>query len=232
YCQQPVPEIFLVLVASQSRLASKLQPLTQFCVPVAVHSPRGAELVAFVREEFRRYGKEVDDAAIHMLIHYVGDHTHDLQMEIAQICNYFQDNPSIRVQEVEQIAGIYGHHSVFDFARWVAEGQKEKALFALRTLLEKGEKPQTILYFLLRHFTILWKMHGWRMSGVRDDHEIQKKLNLYRSHYEEYKKQLSKWPRHKIHRVLQLLRQTDEQLRGRRVSPDLFLDLFILQILN
>ncbi|NOX36661.1 MAG: DNA polymerase III subunit delta [Calditrichaeota bacterium] len=232
YMDHPPADLCLVLVARTGAPSRKFQPLMEKFFTVEIQTPGTDELMAFIQGEFRRLGKRVDTPAVQTLLYHVGERLHDLQMEIVQIANYFQEKDVITAEDVEQIVGIHINQTVFDLTRLIAQRDQEKALFTMRNLLAKGESPQSILYFLIRHFMMLWKIHGYYKSGIRDDREIQERLKLYRSHYQAYKQQVSHWTFGKIIRAFQKIKWADQQLKSSQMPPDLILDILVLQLIN
>ncbi len=232
YIDHPPADFCLVLVARTATPPRKFQALMEKFFTVEIQTPGTDELMAFVQGEFRRRGKRADTPAIQTLLYHVGERLHDLHMEIVQIANYFQEKEVITAEDVEQIVGVHINQTVFDLTRLIAQRDQEKALFTTRNLLAKGESPQSILYFLIRHFLILLKLQGYYRCGIRDDREIQGQLKLYRSHYQAYKQQMHHWPLVKILRAFQKIKWADQQLKSSQMPPDLILDILILQLIN
>ena len=232
FSEHPLPEVCLILMARTDSPPRKFHALMEKACSVRVPPASAEELLAFIRSAFQKQGKRITPPAIQTLIYHVGERLHDLQMEIVQIANFFQEKEVIGPEDVEQIVGVHVNQTVFDLTRFIAQREREKALRSLQNLLAKGESPQTILYFLIRHFLILWKIQGYYQSGVRNDREIQEKLKLYRSHFRAYKQQLKYWKWSNIVQAFQRIRWADEQLKSGSVSPDLVLDILMLQLIN
>ncbi len=229
----PNPDICLILSARTHSISQKkYQPLTKKATVVRIMPLRNAELQQFVREEFSTYGKKINDEAIRTLIYLVGEQVYELKTEIAQVANYYVDEAEIKPQHIEQIAGAYAVHDVFELTRAIAGHDQPKSLYILHQLLEKGENPMVILSLLFRHLTILWKIRGYYASGEKNDREIQTKLNLYSKHFAEYKKDLLKWRSEHLKKAMELLSEADWTLKSSQMNPEIVLDRLILKLTN
>ncbi len=233
HLSNPNPDICIILIARTDSISQKkYQPLLKKAKVVRILPLRDAELQQYIRDEFGNYGKKVSDEAIRTIIYLVGEQVYELKTEIAQVANYFLDEPEIKPQHIEQIAGAYAVHDVFELTRAIAGQNQTKSLYILHQLLEKGESPMYILSLLLRHLTILWKIRGYYASGVKNEREIQTKMNLYSKHYTEYKKDLVKWRSEHLQKAMELLFEADRTLKSSQMNPEIVLDRLILKLTN
>jgi DNA polymerase-3 subunit delta len=233
YLKNPAPDICLVIVArvdsvNQAKYKS-LQGYTRF---VNVLPLREAELESFIKEEFAKYQKRVSPEAVRTLMYLVGDKIHDLQTEIAQVANYYRANAEIEPVDIEKIVGIYVNQNVFELTRTIAQKNMGKSLFTLHNLLEKGENPGSILFFLLRHIMMLWKIRGFRQSGITSDKKIQEGLKLYSRQYKEYQTELHKWKIEQLTAAINLITESDRLLKSSQMPPVVILDTLILKLIN
>ncbi len=233
FLSQPDPEIMLVVVAhAETTSQSKLQTLRKKVATVNVRPLNEQELDQFVRDEFKRYQKNVSADGIKAIVYLVGEKIHDLKTEILQVANFFKNQTDISADDVEKVVGIHVTQNVFELTGMIAGKNLEKSLFILRNLLEKGESPATILALLLRHVLILLKMRGYYLSGEKNERTIQDKLRLYPRHFKEYKAQLSRWKFNHLKEAIRLLRESDEIMKSSQVSPQVMLDMLIVKLIN
>lgn len=232
YLEHPDPNICLVLVArTDSVSAPKFRKISAHLQTVRVTALREADLIDFIRENLRRQGKSITADAARLLIYLAGDRLQNLKNQINQLAQY-AGAENISDEDIEQVVGMFASRNVFDFTLQIATRKLNKGLYTLHNLLERGESPQSILYFLIRHFTILWKIRGYYASGEKKDQLIQRELKIYPRHFAEYKKQVYLWRTDQIEAAMKLLARTDRALKSGRSAPDLLLDILTYNLIN
>lgn len=233
YLGNPDPNICLIIVArvdlvKQAKYKS-FQGASWF---VNVLPLRESELEAFIKDEFAAFGKTVSAESIRTLIYLVGEKIHDLKTEIAQVANYYKDQTEIKSDDIEQIVGVYVNQNVFELTRAIAEKNMEKSLFILHNLIEKGENPGTVLFFLLRHIMMLWKIRGYHQSGIKNSKTIQDGLKLFSRHYAEYAKELPRWKMDQLLKAIAIVDESDRLLKSSQMPSLLILDTLILKLIK
>ena len=116
---------------------------------------RGAELLHFVTDAFRKAGKECDQHTAEYLIFTVGDDAGILKNEICKIASYAGDRPAVTAADVSALATPSTECTVFQMVDAVVTGQKGKALMLLRNQLLSGTDRMAILAMLLRQYRLL-----------------------------------------------------------------------------
>ncbi|RMF57243.1 MAG: DNA polymerase III subunit delta [Calditrichaeota bacterium] len=231
YLENPNPEICLVITARISNIRQKkYQQLLPYVTPVFLNPLRDKELYQFVQGEFKKYGKNISLEGAQTLVYLVGEQIHDLKTEIVQIANFYMDEKEITPAHVEEIAGVYAVHDVFELARTLARRDRERAFYILHQLLERGESPLGILAMLLRHILILWKIRGYINSGEKNPRRIQSELNLYSKHYEEYRKDVPYWSMEQLQSAIAVLKETDALVKSSQMSDVVLMDRLILKL--
>jgi len=233
YVKQPDENICLILICRADRLpGSKFEKIANLAETVQVGALKSADLIRFIENEFQKFEKTLAVHAAEALIYFVGEQIHDLQTQIIQIAQYYDEKKEITAEDIEAIAGIYANQTVFELVKNVADRKLQPAHFVLHNLLERGESVQGILYFLIRHFNILFKLRGYLISKKYSEQQIRKELKVYPKHYAEYKRQLQFWTSQRLRQALFLLRKADEELKSGLSSPDLILDILIFKLIN
>lgn len=233
YLANPDPNICLIIVARVDSVnQAKYKSLQGSSWFVNVLPLREAELEAFIKEEFAAYGKTVSTESVKTLMYLVGEKIHDLKTEIAQVANYYKDQSEIKPEDIEQIVGVYVNQNVFELTRAIAEKNMEKSLFILHNLIEKGENPGTVLFFLLRHIMMLWKIRGYHQSGIKNERVIQDGLKLFSRQYAEYARELPRWKMDQLIKAIAIVDESDRLLKSSQMPPLLILDTLILKLIK
>jgi DNA polymerase-3 subunit delta len=227
------PEICLIFHTSNSSLyQTRLNQLEHLMTSVNLLPLRTNDLNQFVRDEFRKAGKEISNDALELLLFYVGSQLTDLTLQINNIVQYFSDKNKIDSPEVEQVAAVYVTQDIFEYNRQLVSGNFEKSILILSNLLDSGVSPQYIVSQLFRHFTILWRIKGFHRSGTRNPEKISQELKIFSKYYREYEVQSNDWKFTGILSVLNLLSQTDVDLKNSTTDAKIILDMLSRQILN
>lgn len=233
YLQQPAPDICLIIVVRQDTInQSRYQALAKQMTVVNLLPLRERELQQFVADEFRRYRLAVTPEAVQVLLYMVGEKIHDLKTEIAQVANRFPERERITPEEIEAVVGVYVTQNVFELTRLIADRQLEKSLFVMHNLLERGENPGTILFLLLRHLTLLWKIRGYYQSGEKNQRTIQEKLRIFSRQFQQYQAELPRWKMAQLAQALQFLQQADTALKSGGRDPRVVMDTLVLKLIH
>lgn len=233
YLKNPNSDVCLIIVARISSVSqSRFQALSGLACFVNVLPLRDAELRQWISDEFSRHNKTILSETAESMIYLVGEKIHDLQGEILHIVNAFPEKKEISAAEVEQVVGVRLTQNVFELARAMAAKEPGKALFILKTLLESGENPGSILFFLLRHIMILWKIKGFQRSGIRNDQMIQKQLRLYSRQYSQYLQELSAWKSTHLEAAVVLAGESDRALKSSQLDPQVILEMLIVRLVS
>ncbi len=232
YLQQPNPDVCLLLQVrdtSVPRFASKLQGLVTL---VEVNTLDLRALERIVAREARQKGKTMDPEAIRTFLFYVGNHLQDVQMELVQLFNYYHEQSTISESDVENFVRQRPTKTIFDFTRALGEKNRKMVVNYLHQLLERGESPFAILFFVQRFFLLMWKIKGYALDASYTESDIQKALGLYSRHYQQYKHQAARWRMREIQQALQYLKETDAQMKSSQAPPELLLDILIGRLIN
>ncbi|MEJ2536929.1 MAG: DNA polymerase III subunit delta [Calditrichia bacterium] len=233
FMEKMPPEICLIFHTSNSSLyQTRLNQLEHLMTSVNLLPLRTNDLNQFVRDEFRKAGKEISNDALELLLFCVGSQLTDLTLQINNIVQYFSDKNKIDSPEVEQVAAVYVTQDIFEYNRQLVSGNFEKSILILSNLLDSGVSPQYIVSQLFRHFTILWRIKGFHRSGTRNPEKISQELKIFSKYYREYEVQSNDWKFTGILSVLNLLSQTDVDLKNSTTDAKIILDMLSRQILN
>ncbi len=102
------------------------------------------ELNTWIRRHFRSYGKDIDDRQCEFLTFVTGGTMTALSAEIGKISAYASGD-IITEQDIRAVVIPVLDADMFDITDAIAEGDYEKALVKLRTLLQMQEEPIYLL---------------------------------------------------------------------------------------
>ncbi len=233
YLEHPAKDICLLMQASISSLyKTRLKKIEDLVEAVNLMPLRAEDLKKFIIREFEKYSRRIEPAAIDVLIFMVGNQLTDLTSQIYNISHYYGNGTPVSAEEVEEIAGIYATQDVFELSRLIGNRDRQKAFWVMNKLLESGVSPQQILFQLIRHFTILFRMHGFMRIGISRSDRLARELNIYPKYLEEYREQISLWKFSRLKNIFQNLLEADRELKNSALEPQIVLDMLSHKILN
>jgi DNA polymerase-3 subunit delta len=213
YAKDPADDVDLVVVhAGGAKGKALLDALTKAgarkvtCQKIT----RPGERVAFVRAEVRRAGGSINEDAARSLLEAVGN---DLR-ELASACSQLVADTGGRVGE-EAVARYHrgrAEVSGFNVADRAVEGKLADALEQLRWALATGVAPVLITSALAQGVRSLAKVGG-APRGLRGA-GLAKELGMPPWKIDRVRQQLRGWSAEGVAEALQVVAETDAQVKG------------------
>ncbi len=233
YLKKPASEICLILHTTLTSLyQSRLKKIEEYVTLINLLPLSSNDIQSFIKSEFRKRGKKVTSEAIDLIIFLVGIQLTDLMGQIEIIAQYYEDEDEINSKHIEQIVGIYVNQSVYELAMWIGRKNLNKSRFILHNLLEGGTSPQHIIYQLIRHFALLWRIKGYLRYGIQNKELIARELRIFPKYISEYVEQSKKWSSQSIKEVFTILQEADRRLKESGTLPEISLDILNHRIIN
>jgi DNA polymerase-3 subunit delta len=229
YAAHPADDIDLVVVhAGGAKGKALLDALTKAgarkvtCQKIT----RPGDRVSFVRAEVRRAGGSIGEDAARTLLDAVGT---DLR-ELASACSQLVADTGGRIND-EAVARYHrgrAEVSGFNVADRVVEGKLAEALEQLRWALATGVAPVLITSALAQGVRSLAKVGG-APRGLRGA-GLAKELGMPPWKVDRVRAQLRGWEPAGVARALQVVAETDAQVKGGGADPAYALEKAIAQI--
>lgn len=135
------------------------------------------EILTRIKKKVAILKKRITDEACEYLLTMVGSNLADLSNEIEKVALYVGDKSLIELKHVKQSVAEAPFQSIFDLVRYIGEGNIEKALRALHSLLETGTHPLVVLKMISRQFRYIWKTKEIIDQGG-DGEAVRKNLKI------------------------------------------------------
>jgi len=129
---------------------------------------RGPEVVTWIQTRVKRQKKAIDKEAAHLLAELTGGHTWFMASEIAKLCLYAAEKPSITRADVEYLVMKTAESSIFAFQDALFDRRKE-ALARLTELEATGIEPLEIVAMLENHIIDHYKVllgGNWKWRSI------------------------------------------------------------------
>ena len=232
YLKQPNPDVLLILQVRDAVLPRFVQKIQSLISVVEINTLDSSALERLILQEAKNKGKTIEPEAVKTFLFYVGNQLQDIRLELVQLFNYYEQQETIRVQDVEDFVRQRPTKTVFDFTRALGEKNKKMAFNYLHQLIERGESPFSILFHIQRTLLLMWKIKGYALDKTYTEREVQKALGLYSRHYQEYRHQASRWKWKELQDALRIVKDTDGALKSSQMAPELLLDILLGRLIN
>ena len=181
------------------------------------------EIETWAKKEFSRYKKEIDSAALILLIKSADNNLWQLINEIQKLSAFKGAKASkISVGDVKLLVSAKQENNIFKTVEMIASGQKDKAISLLHQHLEKGDSPFYLLSMIAFQFRKLliakerviknqsFESLKWHPFVVKKTKALSEKFS-----FEQLKK------------IYAQIGQIDLDTKTGKISPELGLDLLI-----
>ena len=223
YAASPAPDAAVILThAGGVKGKALVADLTKAGVAV-VSCPkltRVSERTDFVRQEFRRVGRQADEGAVRALLDAIGGDLRELASAVDQLASDTEGRIGSAV-----VARYYrgrAEATGFSVADHAVEGRLNEALEQLRWALATGTAPVLITSALAT---------GVRLLGRgANANALAAEVGAPPWKIDRVRQQLRGWHPDGVGRALQAVAEADAQVKGGGVSPEYALERAIRQI--
>lgn len=231
--RKPHEDICFILHAVIPNLyQSQLKKIEAIVTSVNLLPLRADELKNFIVEEFKKYTQSIQPEAVELLLFMVGNQLADLIMQIQQVAQLVNPHSVIDTDTIQNIVGSYANQNIFEYTRLLGNRELKKAQFVLTNLIESGQNPQQIIFQIIRHFTILWKIKGLNRVGKNQPAQLTKELKGFPKYINEYMEQSKKWRAADLQKIFTYITEADRNLKNNSLEPQIILDILSYKIIN
>ena len=198
---------------------------------VVTFSPlRGAELVHFVTDAFRKAGKDCDVRTAEYLIFTVGDDAGILSNEVQKLVSCAGIRPSVTAADVAALATPSAECTVFQMVDAVVTGQRSRALTLFRNQLLSGTDRMAILAMLLRQYRLLQHIKIMQYEKRNIDF-IRSSLGVPSFAVEQYLRQAADYTGGQIKTAVNICFDTEYAVKSGRIQQDGSVESVVIRLL-
>jgi len=183
------------------------------------------QLERWIVSELSRYNIKIQQRALSQLIDFVGVDLWRMANELRKLSSFKGENSVVGEEDVRALVKPKIESDIFKTINAVAEKDKKTALGLLRAHLKSGEPPLylfSMIDFQFRNLLVLKDLLERRLppysSGLHP-YAIKKTLPLLR-----------KFTLGGLKKIYQRLFELDLEIKSGKISPELGLDLFVMEI--
>ncbi len=223
----------LIVVVDEELSASSalLKAAQQYGKVLQFTLPKGAAVKTWIENRAKSIGVKITPEAASMLADYIGNQLRMLANELDKLATYVGSRAIIDVEDVRKLSPQVQEARVFDLTDALAERNRKKALDLLHNLLTDGEPPLRLISTITSQVRSLLVVKELAGEGLRVS-QIVAATGMAPFVAEKAVRQIRKFSTPQLEAVYRQLLATDAALKRSRLTPDMALDLLVVNFGN
>jgi DNA polymerase-3 subunit delta len=190
--------------------------------------PKGAALQQWISRRAKQAGVQITPEAVTLLANFVGNNLRLLANEIDKLATYVGTGNTIREQDIQQLSAQVQEARVFDLTDALAQRRSKQALNILHDLLADGEPPLKLISTITSQVRSLILVKELLQKGTRP-YQVASALGIAPFIAQKYVNQAGNFSAPQLESTYRYLLTTDAALKRSRLTPEMALDLLVLQ---
>lgn len=223
----------LVLVVDEELSASNvlLKAAQEHGKVIQYTLPRGAAVKTWIENRAQSSGVKITPEAVSLLADYIGNQLRLLANELDKLATYVGSGATIDADAVRKLSPQVQEARVFDLTDALAERNRKKALDLLHDLLADGEPPLRLISTITSQVRSLLLVKELAGDGLRVS-QIVAATGMAPFVAEKAVRQIGKFSSSQLEGAYRQLLATDAALKRSRMTPDMALDLLVVNFGN
>jgi len=186
-----------------------------------------SQISTWITNRIEEQGQRIEKNAVQMLQELVGNNLYDLAKEVDKLVIYVGEDEVVTAGHVESVAGVSRTYTVFQLIDSIGERDSRKSLLILSNLISAGEKPGGIIYWLTQHLERLIQTKEFPAGSGRS---LASFLRIKPFLVPKYQKQAQNFSLEELEKGLNLLYQTDVDLKSNIMPDKILLELLVYNL--
>ncbi|MBO0793802.1 MAG: DNA polymerase III subunit delta, partial [Ktedonobacteraceae bacterium] len=191
-------------------------------------SPKGAALESWISKRAKGLGVKISPGAASLLANFIGNQLRLLANELDKLATYAGPGGTIQEDAVRLLSAQVQEARIFDLTDALAQRNQRQALNILHDLLADGEPPLRLISTITTQVRSLLLVKELAQKGMRAA-QIASSLGLAPFIVEKSMRQVGKFSAAQLEGTYRQLLETDAALKRSRLSPEMALDLLVVQ---
>ncbi len=194
--------------------------------------PKGAALETWISKRAAGLGVKITPEAAAMLANFIGNQLRMLANELDKLATYVGPGAAITVEDVRQLsAQVHEARIIFDLTDALAQRNRKQALDLLHDLLADGEPPLRLISTITSQVRSLVLVKELAGDGLRIS-QIVSATGMAPFVAEKALRQVGKFTSSQLEGIYRQLMATDADLKRSRMTPEMALDLLVVNFGN
>ena len=219
---------FLLITADALPKNSALRNLAENApdiLEVACYTDEDKDVKVLISSYLREKGYQTDMDTLNLLSERLVENRISTQSELEKLMTYKGGDKVITIQDVEAVIPNTEIASFDELCHAVALGKQKETDSILSNLLTNGETPVSIVRILIGHFNKLLLAIDMSENGISKEEVLKKILRANQFRQKDVMSmQISLWKKEFIIKVLQLLLETEKQVKTTELPAELMIE--------
>jgi len=190
--------------------------------------PKGAALENWITKRTKNLSVSIAPQAKKLLADFIGNNLRLLANELDKLATYVGKGATINIDDVRQLSAQVQEARIFDLTDALAQRNCQQALNILHDLLSDGEPPLKLLSTITTQIRSLLLVKELAQKGMRAP-QIASTLGIAPFIVDKSLRQVGKFSPAQLERAYRQLLATDAALKRSRLTPEMALDLLVVQ---
>lgn len=230
YLKNPNPASCLLMTSSEMKKKDpRFKAISALANSSELRKPYGRAMVKWVENRFEQAGKSIEPELAEVLVQVTGGEMAILASEIEKVILSSGDNRQITQEDLD-VSVPGGVEAVFNLLDAVGDGDRAKAMSALKKLLENDNAPEYLIHMLAWHYRQLLRGQDLIDSGLKPL-QVAEKMGKRYGIKDRFARHLERAAGKDLVRAMYTLSSYDLELKRGRVPGDILLDRLVLDLL-
>ena len=190
--------------------------------------PKGAALENWISKRAKGASVKIAPEATKLLADFIGNNLRLLANEIDKLATYVGQGGIINAADVRQLSAQVQEARIFDLTDALAQRNRKQALNILHDLLADGEAPLKLIGTITFQLRSLLLVKELAQKGMRAP-QIASTLGMAPFMVEKSLRQVGNFSVAQLEGAYRQLLATDAALKRSRLTPEMALDLLVVQ---
>jgi DNA polymerase-3 subunit delta len=193
--------------------------------------PKGAALESWISKRARGIGITISPQAATLLANFIGSQLRLLANELDKLATYVGESKTITADDVRKLSAQVQEARIFDLTDALAQRNRKQALDILHELLVDGEPPLVLISTITSQVRSLLLVKELAQKGMRAA-QIASTTGIAPFVAEKALRQVGKFSVSQLENAYRQLLATDAALKRSRMTPEMALDLLVVDFGN
>lgn len=184
---------------------------------------------ALIKKTLNDGYKDIKADALNTLIELTGVQYDIITKELDKVLLFVGDEPVITKAHIEAVVSRSLEQNVFLLTEFIIKGQKQKAIYLLKDLIQMKEEPIKLLALITGQYRLFYQAKILKEKGFSEA-QIAKQLKVHPYRVKLALRNMNKLSLNHLLTIMDSCAETDYQLKSSYMDKDLILELFILKI--
>jgi DNA polymerase-3 subunit delta len=189
--------------------------------------PKGAALENWIVKRAQSIGVKITPEAVALLANFIGSQLRMLANELDKLAMYVGERGTIGADDVRLLSAQVQEARIFDLTDALAQRNRKQALDLLHDLLADGEPPLRLISTITSQVRSLLLAKELAADGLRAQ-QIASATGMAPFVAEKALRQIGKFQMAQLEGAYRQLLATDAALKRSRMTPEMALDLLIV----